>query len=62
MNPGECPEITTGYKIPIKQITGQDTTLHPVSYVTEHNSWVHSRWIEIPLSILNSSTAYCRKE
>lgn len=47
MNPGECPEITTGYKIPIKQITGQDTTLHPVSYATAHNSWVHSRWIEI---------------
>ena len=47
MNTGECPEITTGYKIPIKQITGQDTTLYPVSYATEHNSWVHSRRIEI---------------
>lgn len=48
MNPGECPESTTGHKILVKEITGQDTTLHPVSYATEHNSQVHSQWIEIP--------------
>ena len=48
MNPGECSEITTGYKIPIKQIIAQDTIFHPVSYATEHNPQVHSRWIEIP--------------
>nr|DAT54637.1 MAG TPA: hypothetical protein [Caudoviricetes sp.] len=47
MNPGECPESTTGYKILIKQITGQDTIFRPVSYATEHKSQVHSRWIEI---------------
>ena len=30
-----------------KEKTEKDKLFHPVSYATEHNSQVHSRWIEI---------------
>ena len=53
MNPGECPENTENLiKIQNrteKVKTEQDKIIHPVSYAAEHNSQVHSRWIEIPL-------------
>nr|DAG73482.1 MAG TPA: hypothetical protein [Caudoviricetes sp.] len=39
-----------------KEKTEKDKLFHPVSYATERNSQVHSRWIEIPLSILKNRT------
>lgn len=41
MNPGECPESTTGKNKTVNERTGnynstQDKLFHPVSYATEH--------------------------
>ena len=33
-----------------KEKTEKDKLFHPVSYATEHNSQVYSRWIEVHLN------------